>query len=118
MLVAFATGAGSVSTGGVVSTTCTTKAAVVVALPCASRAVHETVVLPSGNVEPDAGAHVTASTPSTRSVAVGFAKVTIAPAGPEASAVTSACAPIVGAVVSFTTTANVDVAPLPDLSEA
>src|SRR5262249_23947545 len=105
-LVACAIGAGSVSTGGVVSTTCITKAAFVGALPCASRAVHETVVLPSGNVDPDAGAHDTTSLPSTRSLAVGFVYVTVAPDGPVALAVTSTCDPIVGPVVSFTTTAN------------
>jgi hypothetical protein len=38
-------------------------------LPCASVAVHVTVVTPSGNVEPLAGAQVTGTTPSMLSVA-------------------------------------------------
>ena len=40
-------------------------------LPAASTAVQLTVVAPVGNVAPDAGVHATASSPSTRSVAVG-----------------------------------------------
>src|SRR5437879_13212989 len=41
-----------------------------VELPCVSAAVHETVVVPIAKVEPDGGPHVTASVPSTASVAV------------------------------------------------
>jgi hypothetical protein len=39
-------------------------------LPCASVALHETVVAPNANVEPEAGVHVTATLPSTMSVAL------------------------------------------------
>ena len=38
-------------------------------LPCASLAEHDTVVVPIGNVDPDAGEQVTATLPSTRSLA-------------------------------------------------
>src|SRR5262249_49563255 len=47
-------------------------------------AEHVTSVEPSGNSDPDAGAHVTGSGPSKGSVAVAT-KVTIAPVGPVAS---------------------------------
>jgi Ca2+/Na+ antiporter len=40
--------------------------------PFASVAVQVTVVVPIGNVEPDAGTQLTASVPSTTSVAVGL----------------------------------------------
>ena len=56
--------------GAVVSRTVTLKVLVPV-LWWASVAEQVTVVLPSGKVEPEAGAHVTASVPSTASVAVG-----------------------------------------------
>ena len=53
------------------STTATEKDAVPV-LPCESVALQVTVVVPSGNVDPDAGLHVTTAIgPSTLSVAVG-----------------------------------------------
>jgi hypothetical protein len=60
---------GGVTTGGVVSCTST----VVVAeptLPELSLAVQVTVVVPSGNVEPEAGTHVGVTLPSTRSDAL------------------------------------------------
>src|SRR5439155_24904061 len=63
---------GSVSTGGVVSTTVTVKPPVAV-LPCASVAVQLTGVLPSANVAPAAGVHVTGTTPSTTSLALAAA---------------------------------------------
>ena len=43
----------------------------VAVLPEPSLAVHVTVVVPSANVEPLAGLHVTATVPLTASVAVG-----------------------------------------------
>src|SRR5262249_54917575 len=61
-------GSGTVITGGVVSTTVTVKVAVAI-LPALSLLVQVTVVAPSGNVEPDAGAHITATAPSTVSTA-------------------------------------------------
>ena len=70
-------------------------------LPAASAAVQLTVVAPVGNVPPDAGAHATASGPSTRSVAVGSVYVTAAPADDVAAAVMAAgTLLIVGAIVS------------------
>jgi hypothetical protein len=60
---------GGVTTGGVVSCTSTVVVAVPV-LPALSVALHVTVVEPSGNVEPEAGAHVGVTLPSTRSDAL------------------------------------------------
>ena len=50
--------------------------------PAASLAVQATVVVPSGNVAPDAGAHCSCGAGSRTSVA---ASVTVAPAGEVAS---------------------------------
>ena len=61
---------GTVSDGGVRSATVTENDAVAV-FEWASVAWHVTVVVPSGNVVPDAGAQVTSSGPSTASFAVG-----------------------------------------------
>lgn len=41
----------------------------VATFPCASVAVHDTVSLPNGNVEPDGGLHTGVTFPSTKSVA-------------------------------------------------
>ena len=79
------TGAG-LKAGGVVSTTETSKDAAA-ALPRASAAEHVTVVEPSANVAPEAGAHDGVTAPSTRSDA-DAPKTTAAPAGHVASAVT------------------------------
>jgi hypothetical protein len=54
--------AGTVTVGALVSTTVTVKPALDL-LPEASVAVHVTVVVPNGNVEPDAGLQVTGSDP-------------------------------------------------------
>jgi hypothetical protein len=54
--------AGTVTTGASVSTTVTVKLALDL-LPDASVAVHVTVVVPNGNVEPEAGLQVTGSDP-------------------------------------------------------
>ena len=62
-------------TGAVVSTTVTLNDAVAV-LPCASLALQFTVVVPIGNVEPDAGVQLTGVGPSTASVALGRVKLT------------------------------------------
>ena len=61
--------AGTVRAGGVVSRTSTSKLELPV-LPCLSVEEQATVVWPSRNVDPDVGAHVTGSVPSTTSVAV------------------------------------------------
>src|SRR5262245_60667488 len=95
-------------TGGVVSLTVTWNVAVAV-FPAASLAVQLTVVVPSGNSEPDAGVQLTATGPSTLSVAVTVYP-TCAPPGSVASAVMSAGTVITGGVVSasrVTVTVNV-----------
>jgi hypothetical protein len=68
--------------------------------------VQSTVVVPKGNVAPDAGVHVTDTLfPSTVSVAPGVVKVTDTPPGPVASLVMSAGgSPTFGGVVSTTLT--------------
>jgi hypothetical protein len=60
--------AGTVTTGGVVSCTVIVKELLPV-LPASSVAVHVTVVVPSGKVLPDAGAHVEVRLPLTASIA-------------------------------------------------
>ena len=55
------------------------------ALPDASVAVQVTVVVPTGNTEPDAGSHATTGPGSTSSTAVGSTHVTTAPAASSAS---------------------------------
>jgi hypothetical protein len=62
-------GVGTVTTGPDVSATVTVNEAAPV-LPRASVAVQLTVVVPSGKTAPLAGAHVTATLPSTASLAV------------------------------------------------
>jgi hypothetical protein len=69
--------AGSVSVGGAESRTVTVNVPEPV-FPRVSEAVHVTVVVPIGNVEPDAGEHVGVIEPSTVSLAVAV-KVTTAP---------------------------------------
>jgi len=61
--------AGNESDGAVVSRTVTVNVALPV-FPEESVAVHITVVVPSGNVEPEAGVHTAVNEPSTLSVAV------------------------------------------------
>jgi hypothetical protein len=61
--------AGTVTTGAIVSTTVTVNEAEVV-LPRVSAAVHDTVVVASGNVDPLAGVQIAAMLPSTTSIAV------------------------------------------------
>src|SRR2546426_8517564 len=75
--------AGTVSAGGVVSTTRTVKDAMPV-LPWASVARHTTVVAPNPNVEPEAGVQTGVSLPSTRSSAV-MTKNPVAPGAPAPS---------------------------------
>ncbi len=62
---------GTVSTGAVVSTTVTVKVLAMLILPVASFAVQDTVVVPTGNVEPLVGEQVTTGAGSTASAAVG-----------------------------------------------
>src|SRR5262249_35034108 len=58
-------------TGGVASLTVTWNVAEA-RLPCESATEHVTTLLPSANVDPDAGEQLTARLPSTRSAAVGI----------------------------------------------
>src|SRR5437899_1207805 len=139
--------AGSVSAGGVVSTTVTVNV-LVDELACASTAVHVTVVapiakvdpeagvqlatpapstaslvdqftvvVPSGKVGPEAGVQVGVSAPSTMSAAEAL-KVTAAPAELVASVVMFAGTVTAGGVVSRTVTVNAPVLVLPWVSAA
>src|SRR2546425_131346 len=78
-------------------------------LPCASLALHVTVVGPDGTIDPLAGVHVVATAPSSVSVADAV-KVNIAPGALVASTVAFAGTVTTGPVVSVTVTVN-DAAP-------
>ncbi len=108
---------GTVSAGFSVSLTVTVNVLVVV-LPCASVTVLVTVVVPTGNVEPEAGVLVTEPTPGQLSVAE-VVKVTTAPHTP-ASLLTVMPAGTVNAgfSVSFTVTLKLPVVLLPCASVA
>jgi hypothetical protein len=82
-----------------------------------SMLVHETVVGPGANVEPEAGEQFTGRGPSTASVAVA-SKFTVAPAGLAASVVIPAGSVRTGPVVSWTVIVNVPVAVLFEASVA
>ena len=97
--------AGTVITGAVVSRTSTVKD-VLPTFAWLSVALHATVVVPAGNVAPLADVQLTATLPSTRSIAEAV-NVNGAPAGPVASIVALAGTVIAGAVVSRTSTVNV-----------
>jgi hypothetical protein len=101
--------AGTVTTGPVVSVTVTVKDAAPL-LPLVSVAVHETVVGPSGNVDPLAGVQVTGRGPSTPSLADAV-KLNAAPVAPVASTVAFAGTVTTGPVVSATVTVK-DAVPL------
>ena len=83
--------------------------------PCASVDEQFTVVVPSPNVEPDAGLQLTESEPSTTSAA-DTEYVTTAPAGPVASTEKLAGTTTVGGVVSRTVTEKLAVPVLPCVS--
>jgi hypothetical protein len=104
--------------GPVVSTTLTTKVAGAEGLFDASRAVHETVVFPSGNVCPDERLHVTDGEGSMVSDAV-TENVAAAPLGPVASREIVPGTETLGAPRSTTLTVNVagaDVLPAASLA--
>src|SRR4029077_11030999 len=84
----------------------------------ASFAVQVTVGKPSGNVVPLAGEHVTDGCASHRSVAVGVANVTLAPAPLVCSTTMSAGLVRAGGVVSFTVMVKLVVLVLPEASLA
>ena len=73
-------------------------------LPCESVALQVTVVVAIGNVLPELASQVTARLPSTRSLAVGVAKVATAPAALVASMTWWASSVTSGGVLSVTVT--------------
>src|SRR5258706_100429 len=93
-----------VRVGAVVSTTVTPNEPEV-EFPAVSVAEQLTVVAPRANVSPEAWSQLTETRPSTMSLAE-VANVTLAPAGPVASAVWSVGRTREGAVVSLTVTWN------------
>jgi hypothetical protein len=107
---------GTLTTGGVVSTTETLNVRVV-ALPALSVTLHVTLAVPRPKVVPERGVHVGVSGPSTASVADAV-KVTAAPEAPVASALNDDGTVNTGPVVSRTKTLNEPVAGLPALSVA
>jgi hypothetical protein len=108
--------AGTVTTGRVVSVTVTVKEAAPL-LPRASMAVHVTVVAPSGNVAPLAGAHVAGTAPSMLSVA-DVVKLKGAPVAPVASTLAFAGTVTTGPIVSATVTVKAAARLLPRASVA
>jgi hypothetical protein len=75
--------------------------------PRESAAVNRTVVAPTGKREPEGGAAVTVTEPSTRSVALGSGKLTVAPPAEVACKVRLAGMSLkTGGVVSTTWTAT------------
>src|SRR5262245_25740272 len=104
---------GTVTAGAVVSRTVTRNDDDEV-LPCESVARQTLSVVPIGKTEPDGCAQLTATTPSTRSKAVGGVNVTTAPSGDVASTVMpSGLSLIAGGVVSWTTTTTPSVPAAP-----
>src|SRR2546428_5403096 len=92
-------------------------------LPCASVALQVTLVVPSGNIEPEGGLQVTSAIgPSRLSVAVRVGKFVTEPPGPFASRVLLDGTPVrTGAVWSTRTTVTVKlpeaVLPCPSFAE-
>lgn len=103
-------GIGQIAAGASVSSTVTLKPHVPV-FDAASTAVQVTVVTPTGNVEPEAGTHVTVA-PEQLSAGDGTLKLTTAEHWPEALATTTGIGQVtIGASVSFTVTVNVHSGP-------
>ena len=86
-------------------------------LPAPSEAVHMTLVVPTGKLEPDAGSHVTVGLGSHASVAVTTNSTTVPPV-PVHSAVRFPPHVTLGPTVSRTATVNEHVLVFPLLSEA
>ena len=76
-------------------------------LPCASVALHVTVLVPTGNVLLDPGLQTATIEPSTVSVAVTGSQLTAVPAGSVVDAVAFGGCGTDGGVVSTTCTVNV-----------
>src|SRR5205807_3395781 len=102
----------NVIVGGVVSTIVILKL-VVTLLPEKSVAEQETSVVPSANVESEAGEQLTVGEGSTKSLTVRAEYVTVLPDGPVASATILVGATIEGGVVSRTVTVKVPWIELP-----
>src|SRR5438876_11121766 len=94
--------AGTLTTGGVVSTTVTVTLALPV-LPCASVALQVTVVVAIGKVVPEAGLQLAVTAPRSEARRVGK-ELAAAPPGPAASLVMFAGTLTTGGVVSTTVT--------------
>ena len=107
---------GTVIVGGVLSATVTGKLALA-RLPCASITEQVMLVVPIGNVLPEAGVHVGAITPSTLSIADTTYAI-VAPLGPVASAVIGLGTTSTGGVMSETVTVKLATAELPAASRA
>jgi len=107
----------NVIVGGVVSTIVILKL-VVTLLPEKSVAEQETSVVPSANVESEAGEQLTVGEGSTKSLTVRAEYVTVLPDGPVASATILVGATIEGGVVSRTVTVKVPWIELPEESAA
>lgn len=73
-------------------------------LPCASAVEQLTVVVPTPNVVPEAGAQLTWSLPSTASEAVGVGYVTTAPEEPPSTVMFDGVPLMEGGVESWTVT--------------
>jgi len=108
--------AGTVTTGPTVSITVTVNEAATV-LPRVSVAVHDTVVVARGKIDPLAGVQSAATFPSTASLAVAL-NVKLAPAGLVACAVAFGGTVKAGAVVSCTVTVKLPVPTFPRPSRA
>jgi hypothetical protein len=108
--------AGRVRTGAVVSPTVTVNVPEAV-FAAASVALHETVVVPIGKVDPDSGVQTTATCPSIASRAEAV-KVALAPAALVASTATFAGRISTGAVPSATVTVKVPEVAFPAASVA
>jgi hypothetical protein len=103
---------GTDTTGGVVSVTVTVNDAEP-GLLWASVALQVTVVVPTGNVDPDAAEHVGVSDPSTASTALAAPNDAVAPPGLVASTLTFPGTLTTGPVVSWTVIVNeVDAGPV------
>src|SRR5439155_27080144 len=96
---------GTLTTGGVVSTTVTVNV-LVDEFPCASVALQVTVVAPSGKVVPEAGLQLAATAPSTMSAAEALWPAARR-VGPDATLGMFPGTLTTGGVVSWTVTVNV-----------
>jgi hypothetical protein len=99
-------GPGTETVGAVESTRATVTVNVAVPVLVPSLAEHVTVVVPTGKVEPDAGAQLTGGEPATASVAEALPYVTVVPAGLPVVTLSLAGGVTAGGVVSTTCTVN------------